>query len=78
MPSIGLVETQMTYMLMFAAVAVAGLIWLVLKSRQLTDAKSVVDKQRAAARAQFLKGSAAGLIASEDRAPAKRPIFGQR
>jgi len=68
----------MSYMYGFAVIGVAGLIWLAMKSRQLTDAKTILDKQRASARAQFRKGAGQGHGSSEDRAPAKRPNFGQR
>ena len=68
----------MSYMYVVAPVAIAGLIWLAVKSRQMTDAKAVLTKQRAASRAQFLKGGGAGLANTEDRAPSKRPKFGQR
>jgi hypothetical protein len=68
----------MSYMYLGAAVAMVGCVWLVLKSRQLTDAKAVLDKKRAASRAQFLKGGGSGLNGVEDRAPLKRPNFGQR
>ena len=68
----------MSYMYVAGPVAIAGLIWLVVKSRQMTDAKAALDKSRATSRAQFLKGGGAGLANVEDRAPAKRPNFGQR
>lgn len=68
----------MSYMLIGAVLAVAGLIWLMMKSRQLTTASSKLGKQRAAARAQFLKGSGSGLSGEKTDAPAKRPKFGQR
>jgi len=68
----------MWYMYLAAAAAVVGLIWLAMKSRQMTDAKAALDKQRATARAQFLKGGGQGLAAVEARAPSKRPKFGQR
>ena len=78
MPAIGLVEKRMSYMLAGAAIAVAGLVWLMIKSRQLTDAKALLVKSRAAARAQFLKGAGTALTEGPDRAASKRPKFGQR
>jgi len=68
----------MSYIFIGAAIAVGALIWLLFKSRELTAAKLKLGKQRAAARAQFLRGADAALESKQQDIPNKRPNFGQR
>lgn len=68
----------MSYMYVGAALGAAGLLWLLVKSKQLTEAKDKLTRQRATARAQFLRGADSGQKAELQSVASKRPKFGQR
>jgi hypothetical protein len=68
----------MSYMYVFAALGAGGLLWLLVKSKQLTVAKDKLTKQRKVARAQFLRGADAGPKSEPQSAASRRPKFGQR
>ena len=68
----------MWYIYAFAAISVAGLIWLIFKSRELTASQLKIRKDRKAARGRFLRGAEAASPATSTVAPNKRPKFGQR
>ena len=69
----------MSYIYIAAALAVAGLIWLIFKSRELTASQLKLHKDRKSARARMLRS----VDASEPAALAQdtaysRAKFGQR
>ena len=68
----------MSYMYIIAALGAGGLLWLLVKSKQLTEAKDKLTKQRKVARAQFLRGADSGQKTEPQSVAAKRPKFGQR
>ena len=68
----------MSYIYGLAALAAAGLIWLIYKSRELTAAKLKLRKGQKVARERFLRGADAAEPAASQGAAYKRPKFGQR
>ena len=68
----------MSYIYELGAVAAAGLIWLIFKSRELTAAELKLRKGQKVARERFLRGADVAEPAASPGAASKRAKFGQR